>query len=584
MRTLGRRGVVFLGFAVAAAVLAAAVWVLSFAAALDQIARRGAADLSHAADRLTGELQRISDVAVHLSEHPGLRPVEAGRALPASADALLQRFVDRTTARRVRVADPAGRIVAASDGGRLGDLTARPEFTRAMDGALGRDHWADPVTGARVFTVAAPIFAADGPVEGAVLVEVDLAQIEWNWPAGPTPAFFTTDTGRVLVSNRSDLIGTSRRAGAEPAFPLERSWHFADYTVWRLGETPYLPGRALFLETPLLTNGLTAGVLADIWPALRLAKLQAAVAAALVLAVGGLVVWLGLRRRALALRLEIEERANAALEARVAERTEALEALNRDLRHEIGERQEAEAALRRAQADLVQAGKLSALGQMSAGISHELNQPLMAIQSFAENGAEFLKRGAPERAGENLTRIGALARQMGRIIRNLRAFARQEPVEVTDVDLGAVVDAALELAAPRLTAAGVTVDWARPGGPVLVRGGAVRLQQVLLNLLGNAADAMEVSPARHISITLGAGDPVVLSVADTGPGIAAPEKIFDPFYTTKEVGAAEGLGLGLSISYGLVQSFGGVIRGRNRPEGGAVFTVELTPAAAERAA
>ncbi|MDP5347491.1 MAG: ATP-binding protein, partial [Paracoccaceae bacterium] len=116
--------------------------------------------------------------------------------------------------------------------------------------------------------------------------------------------------------------------------------------------------------------------------------------------------------------------------------------------------------------------------------------------------------------------------------------------------------------------------------PIHVIGGEVRLGQVLVNLIGNAADAMAGLPVRRIAISLRRHDDrVLLEVADTGPGIEEPEKIFDPFYTTKAVGAAEGMGLGLSISYGLVQSFGGAIRGRNRPEGGAVFTVELTPAA-----
>ncbi|MCP1170051.1 ATP-binding protein, partial [Limimaricola sp. ASW11-118] len=252
---------------------------------------------------------------------------------------------------------------------------------------------------------------------------------------------------------------------------------------------------------------------------------------------------------------------------------------------EVGERAAAEARLRRAQAELVQAGKLSALGQMSAGISHELNQPLMAIRSFAENAETFLARDNPQAAGRNLERISELARRMGRIIRNLRAFARQESEPVRDVDLVGVIEAALEMAAARARQAEVTIDWTPPEAPVVVRGGEVRLQQVVLNLVGNAIDAMEGRARKRLSIAIArdAGR-VRLTVRDTGPGIDAPDRIFDPFYTTKEVGAAEGMGLGLSISYGLVQSFGGAIRGRNHEEGGAEFTVELDPAQASEAA
>ncbi|OWU78340.1 hypothetical protein ATO5_05535 [Loktanella sp. 22II-4b] len=160
---------------------------------------------------------------------------------------------------------------------------------------------------------------------------------------------------------------------------------------------------------------------------------------------------------------------------------------------------------------------------------------------------------------------------------------------MTDVDLVAVVEAVLEISEGRMTGAGVRLVWNPPAVRPMVRGGEVRLQQVLLNLVGNAMDAMDGKPGPHrLEIAIepaGDGeDTVALRVQDSGPGIEKPEKIFEPFYSTKEVGRSEGMGLGLSISYGLVQSFGGVIRGRNAPGGGAVFTVELARASVERAA
>jgi two-component system C4-dicarboxylate transport sensor histidine kinase DctB len=325
-------------------------------------------------------------------------------------------------------------------------------------------------------------------------------------------------------------------------------------------------------------------ILLDVSPAAGLAALQAAVAAALCSVLGGALLFVAERRRALSVRLSNEAAVNAVLEQRVAERTRALEAANADLRHQITERVRAEAALKKAQADLVQAGKLSALGQMSAGISHELNQPLMAIRSFAENAEQFLDREQPEIARQNLQRIADLARRIGRIIKNLRAFARQETQAISDVDLGAVVDSVLEMAASRLARDQVQVIWTPPAAPVMVRGGEVRLQQVVMNLVSNALDAMEVSERPRLEITIQQGRRVSLSVRDSGPGIKEPDRMFDPFYTTKEVGHSEGLGLGLSISYGLVQSFGGSIRGRNHEGGGAELTMELNPASFEAAA
>ncbi|MFV2034548.1 MAG: sensor histidine kinase, partial [Halocynthiibacter sp.] len=207
------------------------------------------------------------------------------------------------------------------------------------------------------------------------------------------------------------------------------------------------------------------------------------------------------------------------------------------------------------------------------------------IRSFAENAGLLLARKDPESAAKNLSRISELARRMGRIIKNLRAFARQEREPISDVDIGAVVEAVLELSETRLRAEQVALDWLAPEPAISVRGGEVRLQQVVTNLVSNAIDAMDGVPEKRLQLSLvRRGSKVLLQVRDSGPGLDDPAKIFDPFYTTKAVGQSDGMGLGLSISYGLVQSFGGVIRGLNHPGGGAIFTVELTAGGLEVAA
>lgn len=580
-QVLTRRIPVLLGCLLAVAGFCAGVWWFAFTAALDQLEERGRADLALAADRLTNQLQRFRELAVFMADHPLLTDRLDGRAGRGAADALLQEMADKTGSYALVLADDAGRVVAAAGPGPA-TLDDAPEFRRAMSGALGLGRQVDAVTGRRVFSYAAPVFAPSGAVAGAVIVGVDLGGLEANWPSSAAAVFFSDAAGVVYVANRSELVLTARVPGAPAAAARGRFPDFAvrridGHDLWRLDGGRYLPARALHLTQPLPVIGMTGEILIGLWPAAKLALLQAAVVAALCLAFGAILF------RA-AERLQIEAAANAALEARVAERTGELSQANRDLIREIGERKEAEAALKRAQADLVQAGKLSALGKISAGISHELNQPLMAIRSLAENGTVLLDRGKAGAAGENFGRIGEMARRMGRIIKNLRAFSRQETADLRDVDLGAVVEAALEIAAPRLDRDGIALDWRPPAAPVVVRGGEVRLQQVVLNLVTNAADAMAASATKRLEIAIAPGNPVALSVRDTGPGLAEPERIFEPFYSTKEVGQAEGMGLGLSISYGLVQSFGGAIRGRNHPGGGAVFTVELAPAGLERAA
>lgn len=156
---------------------------------------------------------------------------------------------------------------------------------------------------------------------------------------------------------------------------------------------------------------------------------------------------------------------------------------------------------------------------------------------------------------------------------------------MTQVNIVSVIQAALELTDTRVRADGIRISFDPPADPVYVQGGEVRLQQVIVNLMTNAMDAMAGQPEKRIEIGIThKEDAICVSVRDSGPGLDDPDKIFDPFYTTKEVGQSEGMGLGLSISYGLVQSFGGAIIGRNHPEGGAAFYVELPAAPTQEVA
>jgi two-component system C4-dicarboxylate transport sensor histidine kinase DctB len=588
-KLLGRRSILAFAFVLLVCLFAGGVWRVAYISALDQLARRGQADLALAADGLTSQLERYRELAVLLADHPDLRPaVEAGQ--PVNAEALLLDVADKTGSLDIAVLDATGREVARAAGAPDVAHEGRPYYERAMDGALGVYHLYSERYQRRAFVFAAPMFSEGGPVIGSVLVTADMEAVEAAWRGDRPALFFTDELGVVFLTNRTELLFGSRTPGAplqgvSAEYPANRLAPFIQFAprpfagrdVWQVDGGRYLPETAVHLELPVPVIGMVGEALIDVTPARQLANLQAAVAAALCLMFGVMLFWVAERRRTLAL-------ANQRLEARVADRTSDLERLNADLRREVETRAEAEAQLTRAQAELVQAGKLSALGQMSAGISHELNQPLMAIRSFAENGQAFLARGKPEKADENLGRVSELARRMGRIIQNLRAFARQENAPVMDVDIVAVIDAVVEISGPRARQSEVSLDWQRPGAPVMVRGGDVRLQQVLMNLVGNAIDAMEQSAHKRVELGVEMSDRVRVTVRDTGPGIAEPEKIFDPFYSTKAVSDAEGMGLGLSISYGLVQSFGGAIQGRNHPDGGAVFTIALDPAVAEAAA
>jgi len=420
----------------------------------------------------------------------------------------------------------------------------RPYFQRAVKGGLGYYH--------------------------VITVKIDLERIESQWRGDQQNLFFSDENGVIFLSNRPSLV---LRKLNDTVIPEPRQYadrtlqplsgisrkNLGSHQLWQDVVLPGFPTDALYLNAPVPTLGLDANILIDLSPARTQALLWGGIAGLLGGLLGLLVAIVLQRRSVYAAQLRIEERVRTQLEEKVVERTQTLEQV---------------------QAQLVQAGKLTALGEMSAGISHELNQPLTAIQSLADNADILLERGDLDQVQGNVSKISQMAGRMGRIIRNLRAFARNEEEEISTVDLAEILQDALGIAAGKLESSGTDVQILGDMGRALVRGGRVRLQQVLVNLISNAVDAMEGQANKRIDLTFEANlETIRLSVRDIGPGLVDPKRIFDPFYTTKTVG--EGLGLGLSISYGIVQSFGGDIEGLNHPDGGAQFTIDLARAQKE---
>jgi two-component system, NtrC family, C4-dicarboxylate transport sensor histidine kinase DctB len=285
-----------------------------------------------------------------------------------------------------------------------------------------------------------------------------------------------------------------------------------------------------------------------------------------------LMLYVGQRHRAFV----AASKSGEELKRQVAERTRELSESNASLQTEIEERRRTEARLRAAQNELVQAGKLAALGQMSAAIAHEINQPLAAIRTFMASTRIFAQRGDLGQIVRNLDLITDLAERMASITGHLKTFARKsEPGHREPVLVERAVERALFLLQGQIKSAGVRIDIA-VAPDLWVMGHAVQLEQVILNLVRNALDAVAERASPSVRIAARATEETVsIAIADNGVGIPADriDRIFDPFFTTKPVG--KGLGLGLSISYGIVQDFGGEIHAGNRPEGGAELTVEL---------
>lgn len=276
--------------------------------------------------------------------------------------------------------------------------------------------------------------------------------------------------------------------------------------------------------------------------------------------------------------------AGTRLQTEVDERTHDLRDANALLQTEVDERRHTEDRLRATQNELVQAGKLAALGQMSAAIAHEINQPLAALRTYMASTKIFAQRGDGKQIVKNLDLIDGLAERMASITNHLKTFARKsEPGRPEPVAVARAVEGALFLIESQIKAAGVRLT--RDIQPdVWVSGYAVQLEQVLVNLIRNALDAVSDAERGAIEIAVRADDTTVrIAIADNGPGIPPDliERIFDPFVTTKPIG--KGLGLGLSISYGIVQDFRGRIHASNRPQGGAEIVIELPRVAPETA-
>jgi two-component system C4-dicarboxylate transport sensor histidine kinase DctB len=269
--------------------------------------------------------------------------------------------------------------------------------------------------------------------------------------------------------------------------------------------------------------------------------------------------------------LQIEAR--RALEREVAARTFELSESNRRLTEESEERARADRRYRSAREELAQANRLGSIGQITASVAHEINQPVAAIRTFAENAGRFLDQGRPERVRGNLASVVSLADRIGAITAELRAFARRGTPAIGAVAVAPMLDGALLLIGDRIRAVGAALERTGEDEDVRVVADRVRLEQIVINLMQNALDALEGREAPRIRIAVTNGDRVRIEIADNGPGITPElaDSLFTPFVT----GKPDGLGLGLGIARDIAREFGGDLDPIPSPLGGAAFRITL---------
>lgn len=387
------------------------------------------------------------------------------------------------------------------------------------------------------------------PTGGLIVVKLEFDEVERKWAAANGTTIVKDRDGVVVVTSDPAL----RFRTMEP-LPPGRADRIRDEL--QLGPAtlhPWTPGEdMLTVEVP---TTIARWQLLLAMP--RRATLGSTVLTAR-LAATGVLLALAAVLFALAARERRRRQARVLAAARTAELEDAVAARTAQLRHEMEERQASEGRAAILREGLRQANRLATLGQVTASVAHETAQPVAAIRTYAANGARLLERGDIDEVQGNLQAIGRLAERIGTVTAELRGFARKGSKPQAPVLLSEVIDGALLILKDRLRGIDLAVQ---PGPPDLrVMGGRIRLEQVLVNLLQNAAEALEGEPAPVIRLTVERLSPesVRLLVADNGPGIAPElaDRLFTPFATSRE----SGLGLGLVIAQDIAHDFGGTLR------------------------
>ncbi|WP_295003901.1 ATP-binding protein [uncultured Dechloromonas sp.] len=533
---------------------------------------------------------------------------KGGEQASARVSSYLEKLNERTGTLSIYVMDTKGAVLATSNWRRpdsfLGeDLSFRPYFREALEGGNGRFFGIGTTRGEPGYYLASALTGDSGTL-GVAVIKVSLEQLEKSWTTVEAPVLVADENGVVILSAVSTWKFTSLRPlddSTRAAFDHTQQYNrralqplgikaIEDYDhgarLVRIAASgpetvSVYPVTGRFLEQSRTLPGTpwTLTVLSHLEQVDDLAQSRAALAAIGAACLCLLGIILNERRRHLRDRLAAREalqKAHDELERKVEERTADLSAANQQLQDEVGERIRAERTLRAAQDELVQAGKLAVIGQLSTGIAHELNQPLAALRTLSANAERFLERGDVDTTRTNLGRIADLVDRMGRITGQLRNFARKSSGQSAPVPLCHALDNALALLDTRIRRAGADIERSCPVAEPVALCDANRLEQVLINLIGNALDAMAGQPRPQLELAWECADGVVrLHVRDHGPGLSeeAQARLFEPFFTTKPAG--DGLGLGLAISAGIIRDFGGSLHGANHPGGGAVFTLEL---------
>ncbi|MES2664538.1 MAG: ATP-binding protein [Pseudomonadota bacterium] len=512
---------------------------------------------------MMSELQRTSVVPLLLARDPDLaQALSEGNF--ASTTAKLIALQAEIGVASIRLLDLDGRVTGATNRNVLGAVHRGDTYF--VDALRTKDTIFTAVrreSGGYDFTYSRAVLAPDGGPLGVIVVSVDLMKYERAW-AGLQDAVLVTDSeGRVILATEPRWRGlTMDEALALRDAPSAIARALNATTDWAQNPPDaYIRGEAVmktearvpFRGWRMVTFTAYDSVRERVNGVLALEIMGFAILMAMTFYILSRKAWsqtMSFQRESAELRL-----------------------LNARLQREIAEREKVQKDLAVAELTLAQSSKLAALGEMSAAVSHELNQPLAAMKTYLAGARLLLQRKRPEEALSSFQRIDDLIERMGAITRQLKSYARKGGEAFEPVDVRLAVSSALSMMEPQLKQRVVRITRGLPRQPVMVMADRIRLEQVIINLLRNALDATKDRSGPQIDLLLSAGETATLTVRDNGHGITDLDNLFEPFYTTKKPG--EGVGLGLAISSGIVTDLGGRLTARNAEGGGAVFEVQL---------
>ncbi|MDR5736854.1 ATP-binding protein [Caballeronia sp. LZ019] len=598
---------IFVIFALIALLTAccALTWHVAWQRGIDELRRNAAARVDRTTSTLKSTLDRYEYLPYLLSRHPFVQDVLAAPDARNvdRANRYLEDLNRRSHATATYLIRANGFCVAASNWQGPDSFVGveyhfRPYFVDALKGGVGRFFGLGTISLEPGYYISQPVYR-EGSHE---LIGVAVVKLNLEWLQGADasePLLVTDDHGVIFLSSVPSWKYHTVR-------PLPQSVEASVYSTRQYAQQPITPLPMSIVETleggaqiVRVGGGLNAlsflatrrSIGEPDWQLITMAPLDPVESAAQTAVVVTALVFLSLCLLAFYWRMrrarvgemirsrEMLQTAYAELNQRVAERTADLSQANAQLTKEVNERTRAEQDLRAAHDELIQASKLAALGQMAAGITHELNQPLAALRSFSDNTRVLIDRGDQAAARENLEAIAALTERMGKITNQLKLFVAKARPKNARTDVARALRNVFAMLGPRLK--NVAIDLAPElegnAAPIHVRCEDLRLEQVFINLIGNALDAVASCDAPRIVVDIDARpDAVAIVVRDNGPGIPADAlpHLFEPFFTTKETG--HGLGLGLAISSAIARDYGGTLVARNviapivadGPEGG----------------